>query len=339
MSALPDFAAPDVVVEPERCVRRLGVDCSACIDACPVEAVSLASDPITFDEHVCEGCGACRAVCPSEAFGLRTAVGIHEIRSMEDERISIGCTLGGRGSAAASVPCYALLTGAEILYLLAGKESLEFSVEGCDGCRFHGPGLSEFVAMVERVRKLLEDPGRLRLLSSPRWNGMSRRSFLRGLTRTAEDLFFGSLVRDEPFRSPLAVKRWMRAVGLKAPGIDAEAPLEVARLVVAETCTGCGGCAKACPVGALVDESDGLAWAASECTNCDACLVSCPERALSYGGTVTVRESLQPMPLRSFEGCRCPTCGMYFEGHGGTCGRCGEKEALYLERGFDLGIV
>lgn len=42
------------------------VACDACIDECPVEAISE-GDIYKIDADVCTDCGSCAAVCPTEA--------------------------------------------------------------------------------------------------------------------------------------------------------------------------------------------------------------------------------------------------------------------------------
>ena len=43
------------------------VSCGACIDECPVEAISEGDDKYVIDADVCTDCGACVDACPSEA--------------------------------------------------------------------------------------------------------------------------------------------------------------------------------------------------------------------------------------------------------------------------------
>lgn len=43
------------------------IGCGACVDTCPVSALSLVDDKAQCDESVCIDCGACIAVCPTSA--------------------------------------------------------------------------------------------------------------------------------------------------------------------------------------------------------------------------------------------------------------------------------
>ena len=50
---------------PRKVNKELCVSCCACIDVCPVGALSQDADGKTVcDENVCIDCGACEATCP-----------------------------------------------------------------------------------------------------------------------------------------------------------------------------------------------------------------------------------------------------------------------------------
>ena len=46
------------------------VGCSACIDTCPVNALSMDGDKAKVDEATCIDCGACVGSCPTEAIAM-----------------------------------------------------------------------------------------------------------------------------------------------------------------------------------------------------------------------------------------------------------------------------
>ena len=43
------------------------VNCGACVDECPVEAISAGADKYIIDPDTCVDCGACSDVCPNDA--------------------------------------------------------------------------------------------------------------------------------------------------------------------------------------------------------------------------------------------------------------------------------
>lgn len=43
------------------------ISCGACVDACPVEAISEGASKYEIDADLCIDCGACASQCPVEA--------------------------------------------------------------------------------------------------------------------------------------------------------------------------------------------------------------------------------------------------------------------------------
>jgi len=44
--------------------------CGTCVDACPVEAISMADDVAKIDAAECTDCGSCVDECPVEAISM-----------------------------------------------------------------------------------------------------------------------------------------------------------------------------------------------------------------------------------------------------------------------------
>lgn len=53
------------VTEEDECIG-----CGACVEICPVEAVSLKGEVAVVDEDWCVGCGVCAVVCPTQAISI-----------------------------------------------------------------------------------------------------------------------------------------------------------------------------------------------------------------------------------------------------------------------------
>jgi len=51
-----------VNIDKETCIG-----CGACVDVCPVQALSMVDDKAVCDEDACIDCGACISVCPVSA--------------------------------------------------------------------------------------------------------------------------------------------------------------------------------------------------------------------------------------------------------------------------------
>ncbi len=44
--------------------------CGACVDVCPVQAISLVNGKAVVDKETCIDCAACTSECPSEAITM-----------------------------------------------------------------------------------------------------------------------------------------------------------------------------------------------------------------------------------------------------------------------------
>ncbi|MDR0485102.1 MAG: 4Fe-4S binding protein [Elusimicrobiota bacterium] len=55
----------------------------------------------------------------------------------------------------------------------------------------------------------------------------------------------------------------------------------MAKTIDAGVCVGCGSCAGACPVEAIVQDGDKYKVTADKCVDCGACESACPVSAIS----------------------------------------------------------
>ena len=50
------------VINQEKCLK-----CQACINMCPVQAISMEKDKVVIDAKKCIDCGTCASICPVQA--------------------------------------------------------------------------------------------------------------------------------------------------------------------------------------------------------------------------------------------------------------------------------
>lgn len=286
----------------ERClVVRSGKDaCSACLDACPHDAVTIGTS-VEIDPVDCTGCGLCIRACPSEALA-------------DPPRLAPGPTLrcSQVPGDAPSVRCLAQLSGPDIVGLAGTADAVTLGRGDCAGCKVGGAAVPTAVArsaadatamLAVHGRRLAVNVTRVdRLDAPPRRDALSRRALLAGGARRAAEGAADAL-------GPL--EGWLAAAVPEAVTPEAEPPPEAARryaivaagrpepdeLVpwrlprVADGCILCPACTRACPTGALERDLTGpqgaLLLRPELCVGCDACIAACPVDVMTMDAEVS----------------------------------------------------
>lgn len=331
----------------ERCVRTRAVSasCRACVDACPVQAVSLApprgSVAVALDD--CVACGVCQAACPTEA--LRGAFDVPAL--LAPAPAELRCGQGG-------LPCVGALSAEDLLAAALKAGTLAVVAQTCAA---GSTGHPRAKAAVEQARAFLgaigagvtiafadESQPQPAPAKAPPTPVPPRRQFLGMFVPGAvpQRLSQPERLDVKALRDAAPTARRQRL--LAALPADAEprlAELDGARLdftssklVNDATCTGCVQCVTACPTGALTTPRlrQQLRFDASRCVKCHLCHDVCEPRALTLAPAFRVADFLDfaPKVLVRLSMTQCGECGASYKADGredALCPRCREHDA------------
>ncbi len=310
-------------VEESRCLNAgAGAgSCTACLDVCPHEAVSL-SELVKIDAIDCTGCGLCVRACPSQALEF-------------ENRIASGAAArcSKVNGSAQSVVCLAQLSPTDMLRLAGPSLELVLAHGACDGCAIGHASVPEVArATADEAARLAAVQGRqLKVELGERATLDDDRHSRRKVTR--RQLFGGGLREtkrlagealaplerllpaepDEDGRRPVPfeLSRRYRAIEIADPEPEALVPWRLPR--VDDGCILCPACTRACPTDALsrnfTVEGGALMLDPDRCVGCDACIDACPVKVLSMDDEVSwaelsggPQEAYRPTPDKRAEG-------------------------------------
>jgi len=291
----------------ERClVVRSGKDaCSACLDACPHDAITIGTR-VELDPVDCTGCGLCIRACPSEA--LADPVRLEPAPALRCSQVA---------GDAPSVRCLAQLSGPDLVRLAGGSDAVTLARSECVGCKVGGGGVPEALAdsvadakalLALHRRELHVNVQRVTRLDAPVAHArVSRRALIGGGVRKAAqgvadavapleawlpgEETAGDASSGESKPPPEAARRY-RLVAAGRPEPGALVPWSLPR--VADGCILCPACTRACPTDALSRDFSGpqgaLMLDPGLCVGCAACVDVCPVNVMRMDGEVTWQE-------------------------------------------------
>lgn len=352
-----------VSLMPQTClaVRAGESACSACVGACPANALAIGPDGPTL-QAACLHCGRCAAACPTGALHCDG----FDLPAPEDGLggIRIECAKVPAAAAphALRVPCQGGIAPTQLLaWMLAGGErALQLVDRGwCAHCSA-GCGSSVAQMLVAKIEPWLQACGVppaawpvVRSESTPVLRMpdgipvppkakpvMDRRAFFRRIgseVRQRQPAVPAGVVRRSQLReiawSMPARERWLeRLAAIAARHGRALPAAALPALAVDARCADHGVCAGVCPTGALLrNDGDGastLSFDAARCVACGRCAAVCPEQALRLdtGGGDASRVVLRRSPLRE-----CVDCGAGFAAASADarhCARCSTSANL-----------
>lgn len=363
-AAKPSFAS-------EGCVslRFSHVECHACADICPVDAIEVAGGVLAVSSD-CHGCARCVPVCPTGAITIDDPTTVGPASPLAPSRpLRVECHRAppeDAGQPRVTARCLGALgvNGLLRLRLDAGDAPIQVVDRGwCAKCPAGGPGAHPAAAAVSDVQLLFEQldlprelapalirapidvaPLQFAIADDPS-RGYTRRHILRRIVSRS------NRAERRPAVSPIVKRAGRARERLSARERDIRRSLieHIAErwrsavhdvgLPTANLGTGCADhriCVAVCPTGALHIANDGsleaLAFDAVRCIECGACATHCPEKAINVtpGATAPGGEPLQW--LKALVTRECTECGDSYPdlGHGvEVCPSCRRSSGLF----------
>ena len=322
-------------------VRRPGMGCGLCRDACPVGVLSGSQWSIALETDGCVGCGLCAAACPTGALMVEDCT--PQPPSKTTDRIVLECRRV-RGAdldpQAVVVPCLGGLTVPDLIDLVEATDATIIVADRgwCGSCSI-GRCDAPWEAVVAEVKSMLAavDP---RLVDdliveqktlSPDHAGpvltalrperqVGRRNFLLHLVEATQRETLAEsrrVMQGRGLVEPRKRQRILNRLGSLAADLDKDMPAELMPAIkIAEGCELNGLCAAICPTGALRreegEDSISLQFDADRCITCGECQRVCPSKALSLWpeGDGTVRRGWAAVMNRRT--ATCASCGDNF---------------------------
>ncbi len=201
------LSLPRLHVSPQwcTCVRNRASRCTACMDACPHEAILVFENEISIDPEHCTGCGACASACATQAITCDepSSASLEEQMgriAQSGRKIAFSCRSASLGSKdderIVDVSCLAQLDEAAIAHAACHGISAIALLDGnCANCQDGGAdaGICETVSRCRQLLDFWGVPADIARKSceapkSASSNPGQRRQALDELTESAKDL-------------------------------------------------------------------------------------------------------------------------------------------------------
>ena len=338
-------------------------ECRRCADACPHDAVALSDTGIGIDEARCQNCGLCISACRTGALVSENLPRIDLLRqAVRQSAFSIACA-PSQQTGDAVVPCLGALDGVMLAYL--AKRQIPVELRGshfCPDCPHGKKGADQLALNLDGVQTLRagarrEEWGEIRLplpegTSSatgpcvrPGRRQLFRRLVGRGIDAVAGEkrLAKGEPVADQAIRAGPYVftdQRELLGIVAKLPEagefpVARHAALPLMEIELADGCTACEACFRACPTSAITLEESPTSWAlafrADRCVGCEVCVEVCQPGVLRSAEAVDAGPDHPRRTLHQLSKQRCARCDRFFVSRepGELCAICFDDEEAF----------
>ena len=300
-------------------------ECTACLDACPVQALAFEetqAETDTFttgdarnDVHqglrllandLCHGCGQCVAACPTEALlsteHQQLAQQLQQ-HPTEQPAPSLGCHRIPQNTSSHRIHCLMSLAEEQLMAWqnLFPEQPLEIHLpDDCRECQAQGSRPSKPPQWLNI--KTLPAEHDYMTAAAPR---LSRRQLFTGASSATRPAYSAEDKRPAPrrlHRHYAATQRLTFIPEIQLPELQLNA----------QACDAQGLCSRLCPSQALTTRDDGsLMFNRLQCLGCNQCVQACPEQALTLS-KVTGKQTSLVVELRASQREKCFECGHEF---------------------------
>jgi len=247
-----------ISIEPLKCLRTeyLYNDCSSCMEACPVDALSLShSKRIAIDSATCIDCNACIGVCPTETFvNSNFDPVMYILKSGIDKDIILSCKTTGE--------CLSVFGSENLISLGLRSKSVAMDMSHCSSCDVINCGNkveTQIMNTINEANKLLIPVGKSGIEIKRDMPELSRRdaifSFAKEATTQSDESQFEMLfdTKETLPKSRLVLQNSLKYAieNFKVDKLNENFSFLSNKKIDFDSCTNCGDCLQFCPTNAL----------------------------------------------------------------------------------------
>lgn len=280
-----------ISIDPLKCLRTeyLYNECSICIEACPVDALTLShTKRIALDNTVCIDCNACVGACPTSTFSNSEFDPISFIlKSGLDKDLVLSCKNLGQ--------CLSVFGAENLISLGLREKSVTLDMSHCSSCEVINCASkveAQIRATMSEANRFLAPIGISEIEARETKPEISRRDALFSFATEAQALGDDSSEFDKLFdpKETLPKSRLVLQNSLKysienftTQVIEDKFSFLSNKKIDFNSCTNCGDCLQFCPTNALFygGEKTKILFQTTRCIACGICDDICKPKSIS----------------------------------------------------------